>query len=481
MLVGAARAQDALLRFEPVQPELFSTPGAQPNAWADFDADGDLDLFVGFRGVPNRLYRNDGGRFTDVAAAVGVADAIDTRAAAWGDYDADGDADLYVGFAAAGEQPNKVYRNDGGKFTSVAASLGIELRGVSRQPSWVDYDGDGDLDLFAAFRDRANRLFRNDGSRFTDVSRESGLDDARKTVGAVWWDMDADGDLDLFVANQEGDSNGLFRNDRGVFVDVARDAGVDASGRPKHQGGVGPALADYDHDGDFDLLVANYGPNALYRNDGGRFTDVASASGLAGLAHVTTAAWGDADGDGWPDVYLDAFVGERAPYRDALFRNGGAANESGGWRFTDVFSQLGVTPDASHGVQWVDFDRDGALDLALANNAADGPGHALLRNVSAQRGRLLLVQVVDRRGHATRAGAEVRVYAAGTRRLLSSGLVDSGGGYCSQNLMPVHVAAPRSGKVDVEVTSLARGRRHLTRKRGVDPASLRGKPVTIRT
>src|SRR6266705_6629439 len=76
--------------FELVQPDLFSASGAMPNAWADFDNDGDLDEFVGFRGRPNRLYRQDHGRFEDVAAAAGVADNVETRAAAWGDYDADG-------------------------------------------------------------------------------------------------------------------------------------------------------------------------------------------------------------------------------------------------------------------------------------------------------------------------------------------------------------------------------------------------------
>src|SRR5215470_8140257 len=90
MLAAAAAwaAADVGPRFALVQPELFAVSGGQPNAWADFDNDGDLDEFVGFRGRPNRLYRQDHGRFVDVAAAVGLADNVETRAAAWGDFDA---------------------------------------------------------------------------------------------------------------------------------------------------------------------------------------------------------------------------------------------------------------------------------------------------------------------------------------------------------------------------------------------------------
>src|SRR5256885_12681359 len=166
--------------FELIQPDLFGVAGGQPNAWADYDNDGDLDEFVGFRGRPNRLYRQDHGGFVDVAAAVGLADAVETRAAAWGDFDGDGHVDLYVGFV--GGTPNKLYRNDGNgrHFTDVAPSLGLNLSGVTRQGSWIDYDNDGGLDLFVAFRDKPNRLFRNDGGAFTDVTVESGVGDPRK-------------------------------------------------------------------------------------------------------------------------------------------------------------------------------------------------------------------------------------------------------------------------------------------------------------
>src|SRR6266850_8472650 len=134
--------QDAPPRFALVQPDLFSANGGQANAWADFDNDGDLDEFVGFRGRPNRLYRQDHGRFEDVAAAVSLADTIETRVAAWGDFDGDGQIDLYVGFA--GNAPGKLYHNDGeGRhFTDVAQAVGVRLVGVSRQASWIDYDND---------------------------------------------------------------------------------------------------------------------------------------------------------------------------------------------------------------------------------------------------------------------------------------------------------------------------------------------------
>ena len=472
-------AADRGPQFELIQPELFGVTGGQPNAWADFDNDGDLDEFVGFRGRPNRLYRQDHGRFEDVAAAVGLADQVETRAAAWGDYDGDGNLDLYVGFIDG--TPNKLYRNDGNgsHFTDVAPVLGVNLIGVTRQVSWIDYDNDGDLDLFIAFRDKPNRLFRNDGGRFTDVTTESGIGDPRKTVGAVWFDIDGDGDLDLFVANQNGDTNGLFRNDRGRFVDVAREWGVEAPRRSVEFGGVGAAAADFDGDGRLDLFVANYGPSALYRNDGGRrFVDVTQSAGLLFEQHATTPSWGDYDNDGRPDLYVAGFLVNVTHYPDHLFHNVRAAD--GGARFEEALPALVAEHDGSHGVQWVDFDGDGALDLALTNNDPAG-GHYLFRNLlpAAQARQSLAVDVVDARGRHTRPGAEVRVYAAGTRRLIASGLVDTGGGYCSQNVIPVHVGTADARRVDVEVATMTRTGRHTTRVAGVKPGAA-SRPLVVK-
>ena len=226
-------------------------------------------------------------------------------------------------------------------------------------------------------------------------------------------------------------------------------------------------MADFDGDGLLDLFVANYGPSAMYRNDHGRrFVDVTRDVGLFFEQHATTPSWGDYDNDGRPDLYVAGFLVNVTHYPDHLFHNLRAAG--GGARFEDVLPKLVDQHDGSHGVQWVDFDGDGALDLALTNNDPAG-GHYLFRNLlpAARARQSLAVDVVDGHGHHTKAGAEVRVYAAGTRRQISSGLVDTGGGYCSQNVMPVHVATADAARVDVEVTSMSGRGRRTTRVAGV--------------
>lgn len=469
--------------FERVQPDLFAAPGGQASAWADADGDGDLDYFVAFRGRPNRFYRNDSGTFTEAASEVGLADNQETRAAAWGDFDADGDPDLYIGFADP-TIPAKVYRNDqqGRRFTDVAATIGVNLRGVARQPVWVDYDGDDDLDLFAAFRDVSNKLLRNDRGRFVDVTEAAGIGDTRKTVSAVWWDFDRDGDLDVFTANQEGEANGLYRQDRGRFTDVAVAMGVAGTPRPAADGGVGPAIADYDLDGDFDLFVANYGPSALYRNEAGKsFTDAAKASGIDLHGHGVTSAWGDLDNDGLPDLYVGNFIAGQPLYRDALFMNRGTAD--GARRFAESLPDVILKHDATHGVQFVDFDGDGRLDLSLTNNDPDGGGHPLLRNTAPAQGRGFFVEVTNGAGRRLLAGSEIRVVQPRTRQLLTAALVDAGSGYCSQNLMPSHLGVPDAwkGRVDVEVTTIVGGQRRVTSIKGVDPVAHVRRPLRVTT
>jgi hypothetical protein len=319
-------------------------------------------------------------------------------------------------------------------------------------------------------------LFHNDGHKFVDVAKDLGVDDPRKTVGAVWFDMNDDGRLDLFTANQDGTLNGLYRNDGGRFVDVARELGMDAAGRPETFGSNGPSVVDYDNDGRLDLFVAGYGRNFLFHNEGnGRFKEVAEAMGVAGGDKATPSNWGDYDNDGRPDLYVSSYVERPINEHDFLYHHDGP-------RFADAMVDLIAKHGATHGVQWVDFDRDGALDLALANNNPNG-GHYLFRNkLPADRARQSIqVDVVDMGGRHTRPGAEVRVYEAGTRNVLGGRLVDTGSGYCSQSVIPVHVGLRGNRAVDVEVTSMSNSGRKTTRVAKVDPNKLPNRVLVVKT
>ncbi len=463
----------AMPAFEAVQPDLFSTGSSFVNAWADFDSDGDLDLFVGFNGAPNRLYRNDHGAFADAALTAGVADARPARSAAWGDFDGDRDPDLLVGFAPAPGVPVlKLYRNDAGHFADITASLNVPSDTTAvRQPVWIDFDADGDLDLFVAFRDRPNVMFRNDRGRFTEIAQEIGLADPRKSVGAVWFDFDEDGDLDLYVANMDGDANGLFRNDHGRFTDVAAAAGIGWGGRKPRDtanGTVRPCVADVNNDGHLDLFAANYGKNGLFLNKGGgQFEEVSEAWGISIDSRYDSCAFADFDNDGSLDMYVNGTVTGAVSYRDYLFRNTGTA-------FEDVTPDNIRSLEADHGVQWADFDRDGDMDLALTGSQANGM-HSLLRNMlpAAVAPRSLSVLVM-------KPGAEVRVFAAGTKRLLGTRIVDSGSGYNSQNAAPVHFGLAQTTPVDIEVVFPGNGKRKQTVMKKMNPRDWNGRSISIR-
>jgi hypothetical protein len=479
LVITAFVMQGVRPAFEPIQPEVLGAGANLTNAFADYDNDGDPDMFVGFDGKPNRLYRNDNGTFVDVAAAAGVADARPTRAAAWGDADGDGDPDLLLGFTPLKDASVlKLYRNESGTFVDATSAAGLTVAaGAVRQPVFIDFDGDNDLDLFIAFRDRGNALYRNDAGNFTDVAGSIGLADKRRTVGAVWFDFDEDGDLDVAVANMDGDANGLYRNDGGTFTDAAAAAGVEWGGRAPKSAGNGTVrmcAADVDGDGRFDLFAANYGPLGFFSNRGkGVFEDRSEAWAIAIDSRYDSCAFADFDHDGRLDLYVNGTITGGASWQDSLFRNTGSA-------FVDVTPPSIRALQADHGVQWVDVDGDTDLDLALTGSRADGT-HVVMRNLlppgDAARG--VQVRVVDDQNRAVRAGTEVRVFAPGSSRLLGARLVDSGSGYNSQNDLPVHFGLPTTmARVDLQIIIPRGGKR--------TPIWLRGtkvdKPwITVRT
>jgi hypothetical protein len=475
LLLGSLMAPAAQgVRFEAVQRDMFSAGGAYVNAWADYDSDGDFDEFVGFDAVPNRLYRNTSGRFENVAAAAGLAIARPTRAAAWGDADADGDPDLLVGFAAGPSSVLTFYRNTKGVFRDETAATGLSVAtGAVRQPVWVDYDGDGDLDLFVAFRDRANAMYRNDGGRFVDVAAQVRLADERRTVGAVWFDYDEDGDLDVVTGNMDGDANGLFSQARGTFEDVAERAGVAWGGRTpqdKSNGTVRPCVADVNGDGHLDLFFANYGKNGLFLNRGkGTYEDVSATWRIDIDARYDSCAFADADNDGDVDLYVNGTVTGGKQYDDYLFRNTGTS-------FENVTPAEIGSPNSDHGVQWMDFDLDGDMDLSLTGIQKDGM-HWLLRNTlpAAQSAGALNVRVLDAGGHATLAGAEVTVQAGtGATAIRQTRLVDAGSGYNAQNDVPIHIVLPNQASVTMTI-SVRRPGATIESTRALDPRQWRNR------
>jgi len=249
-------------------------------AFLDIDNDGWLDIFrQGHHG--QTVYRNlGGGRFEDVTDEMGLAEEYDSDAMgiAPADYDNDGDLDIFVG--AGPEEGTSGFhvllRNDGDRFVDVAPEAGVAERDSGFSSSWGDYDNDGDLDLYVATlglygTSTRNRLYRNEGNgTFTDVTEQAGVGDLRPSTGAVFADFDNDGLLDIYVLNTPNDRgegrNTLYRNNGdGSFSDITVQAGV---GDPRR--GYSLTVGDYDNDGFLDIYVGNSRgePNVLYRNGG---------------------------------------------------------------------------------------------------------------------------------------------------------------------------------------------------------------------
>jgi len=264
----------------------------QTAAWADFDQDGYLDVFVGNEFSPSQLFRNNrDGTFLDVAEKAGVARTAFTKGVAAGDFDNDRYPDLYV--SNFGE-PNFLYRNNrDGTFTEVASRLGVQKPDRSFPVWFMDYDNDGWLDLFASGyvqsladvalgylgqepKGETFKVYRNTGGAFTDATRHVGLYRNALTMGCNFGDLDNDGFLDFYLGTG-GPSYGalvpnlLFWNDQGrSFVDVTYSAGVGHL-----QKGHGIAFADLDNDGDQDIFLHSGGavpgdayPNSLFANPG---------------------------------------------------------------------------------------------------------------------------------------------------------------------------------------------------------------------
>jgi hypothetical protein len=504
-------------------------------AVGDVDGDGVDDVYLCNQLGPNALYRNRGdGTFEDVtsrAGDVGLGDRVSVSAV-FADYDADGDEDLYVTTTMGG---NALLRNDGhGKFEDVTKAAGVGLVAHSQSATFFDADGDGDLDLLVsdtakwtldAFdRERKyypgpqdlfelitsppeeNRYFRNRGDgTFEDATREAGLAGTGWSGDTAVFDFDEDGDLDVLVANMFG-SSALYRNDgKGRFTDVHKEAlGLVPWGT------VGAKAFDYDADGHLDLLVVDMhsdmwmdfdwrptpegevtkyrsptGPlptssvpaalrkvlqrldadaeghlfgNALYHAlGGGKFEEVSARARVETLWPWGVAD-GDFDGDGWEDVFVPSGMGW--PYRyvrspllvnrgDGTFRDAtteaGLDPPPGGENARTVFPDRATARSARCAVT-ADFDGDGRLDLLVGmfNDRVN-----LFMNRWPARSWVGF-RLVGRGANREAIGAVVRLRVGGktlTRQ------VQAAGGYLAQSSRTLHFGLGDATRVDsAEVT-----------------------------
>ena len=459
----------------------------------DFDGDDFQDLYLVNGAIleredavqpTNALYRNNGdGTFADVSRQAGVADSGYGTGCAAADYDNDGDMDLYV----TNYGPNRLYRNEGkGTFVDVSHQAGVadSLWGVGT--GWADYDNDGFVDLFVGnylefdprqpsvrslvslgegfrmypgprdFEAQPDRLYRNEGDgTFADVGGQVGLNQqVGKAMGSGFGDYDSDGDMDIFVANDRT-PNQLYRNDGGVFTDVALWAGVAYDEAGHESGAMSVNFADYDNDGLMDLFVTDFifEYNSLWRYLGDdMFEDMTAEAGLATDA-FSYVAWGavlsDFDNDGYLDIFIaNGHVHENIDIlsegftfaqRNQLFHNDGDGT------FTDVSTLSGshfLTPQVSRGVACADYDNDGDTDIVVLNL---NDSVNLLRNDGGNRENWLVVRLIGSISNRNAIGARVRV-TAGELEMMRE--VHSGSSYMSQNDMRLFFGLGGHSEVD---------------------------------
>jgi hypothetical protein len=456
----------------------------------DFDGDGRLDVMASSMRLDAqmRFFHNTGtGTFEDRTAAAGLIGEVGGLNMTHADYDNDGDLDVLVlrggWMQQQGRFPMSLLRNDGdGTFTDVTRQAGVFRLAPSQTATWLDYDGDGWLDLYvgneaSAPDDHPCELYHNNGDgTFTDRAPETGVDLVAFVKAVVSGDYDNDGRPDLYVSVQNG-KNRMFHNDgpgdpahpgSWRFTEVGAAAGVD------HQNNSFSAFFfDYDNDGWQDLFVTGYNfmfaedvaadylglptpaeRNRLYRNRGdGTFDDVTKAVNLYRVVPGMGINFGDLDNDGW----LDFYQGTGNPELTMIVPNRMFRNDAG-HSFQDVttagdFGHL----QKGHAIAFADIDDDGDEDVFEEMGGAftaDEAYSVLYENPGSANGWIGL-ELEGMRSNRKAVGARVKV-TVGSRTLHR---VVSAGGSFGESPFRLHVGLGDSaGPVSVEILWPVTGR-----------------------
>jgi hypothetical protein len=439
--------QDADLKFT----DITEKAGLTRRGWgmgvavADFDNDGNLDLFVtGYGG--NALYRNKGNCvFEDVTDRAGVRGGGFSTGAAWADYDRDGNVDLFV---------SRYVHFDINDLPAFGSTKFCRFKGAPVQCGPWGMEGETDL------------LYHNRGDgTFEEVSKKAGVDGPEKYygLGATWGDYDNDGWPDLFVAD-DATPNHLYRNNHdGTFTDEALVGGIALNGEGQALGSMGVTWGDYDHSGRLSMFVTEFAdqPNTLYRNLGAvgstqEFEDVAMPSRL-GQPSLPLVGWGtaffDMDNDGWRDLFvanghvypqMDTVKGSAA-YAEPMLLHRNLGNGT----FEEVSHAAGLADvplQSRRGAAFGDIANNGNVDIVVLNV---GEPPSLLLNTNKSPNHRVLFHLVGTKSNRAAIGARVTIHAGGMTQFDE---VRGGGSYLSQNDLRLHFGLGSAAKIDsVEV------------------------------
>jgi len=432
--------QDAGLKFTDITEKAALTRKGwgMGIAVADFDNDGNLDLFVtGYGG--NALYRNKGNcTFEDVTDKAGVRGGGFSTGAAWADYDRDGNVDLFV---------SRYVHVDINDLPAFGSTKFCQFKGAPVQCGPWGMEGETDL------------LYHNRGDgTFEEVSKKAGVDDPDKYYGlsATWGDYDNDGWPDLFVAD-DATPNHLYRNNHnGTFTDEAMVAGIALNSEGQALGSMGATWGDYDHSGRLSMFVTEFAdqPNTLYHNQGTRgFEDVAMQSHL-GQPSLPFLGWGttffDMDNDGWLDLFvacghvypqMDDVKGSAA-YAQPMLLHRNLRNGT----FEEVSKLAGLADmplKSRRGAAFGDIANNGNIDIVVLNV---GEPPSLLLNTNRIPNHRVLFRLEGTKSNRAAIGARVTIHAGGMTQFDE---VRSGGSYLSQNDLRLHFGLGSATQIDL--------------------------------
>jgi enediyne biosynthesis protein E4 len=377
--------------------------------WIDVNNDGNVDLFISngpSEGQNNVLFMNLGaGAFSAVTVDSIVLDNQPSDGASFADVDNDGSIDAAV--VNWYNQDNLFYLNNGdGTFTKNNDEILSNDAGYSETASWADYDKDGLVDLYVtnSAGGKKNFLYHNEGnSNFSKIITGTMVNDAFFSRNVSWVDIDGDEDLDLFVTNENNQNENIYRNDGlGVFTKLTTGALLNDGGNTNSS-----SWADIDNDGDLDVFLANHtGFNALFKNDGSfNFTKITNDTVATTPAKSISSAWSDIDNDGDVDLFVTNAFGTTTKQLNYLYINDGSGNFS-----RNALDVVVNDSSWSYGCAFGDYDNDGFEDLAVATCRFESVDYAnFLYHNNTNSNHWITLKLVGTLSNKSAIGAKVRI------------------------------------------------------------------------